>query len=109
MPIRTPLASYDGTAGMARWSKKPSFSSKVTKRAVLLQTSGLDVSASNTSEMKSAAPATPSLLPGCSARSCVGNTQDTCGRVPLATSCLSWARKLTAPSVFSGPPVRPCS
>ncbi|MCY1369257.1 hypothetical protein D9M69_562870 [compost metagenome] len=107
--MSVPLASYEGTAGMARWSKKPSFSSKVTNSAVLLHTAGLDVSASSTSAMKSAAPAVPSLLPGCSASACVGSTHETSGNLPVITSCLSWARKLVAPSAASGPPVRPCS
>lgn len=49
--MESPCAAPDGGYGGTMWSKKPSFSSYVMNRAVLPQTSGLDVSASSTWEM----------------------------------------------------------
>src|SRR5882762_8654644 len=48
--VDTPCARDCGGVGGTMWSKKPSFSSYIRKNAVLLQTSGLAVSASSTCE-----------------------------------------------------------
>jgi len=41
----------DGTGG-TMWSKKPSFSSNITRKPVLLQTSGFEVSAASTQKVR---------------------------------------------------------
>ena len=64
-PSGLPAASLDGGAGGGTWSKKPSFSSNITNRAVRLQTSGLAVRASITWAVK-AAPWAGLEGPGCS-------------------------------------------
>src|SRR6202043_3809787 len=50
-PASDPSGLYDNGAGGGMWSNCPSFSSKVSKDTVRLQTSGLDVRASNTCEV----------------------------------------------------------
>ncbi len=64
-PAIEPSGLSDGAAGDGTWSKKPSFSSKLMSSTVLLQTSGLAVSALSVSWMYQA-PCTGLDGPGCS-------------------------------------------
>src|ERR1700693_5265241 len=86
LPARLPSRLYDGTAGGGTWSNKPSFSSKVRKKAVLLQVSGLDVRGCSTCSTKEPPCAALDGAPGCSDSNWLGKTQLTAGKVPLRTS-----------------------